>query len=115
MRRGIAVIGGLQERGTSVVIRRSGRSGRDSTEALVYDGSQTGSMMEELIVATTKTPSDQGQRLTNGETLEPAAVENDPRDVGKRIAELKQFRPGWLDGTGLVPPADALDWIAAAF
>jgi hypothetical protein len=39
----------------------------------------------------------------------------DPLDVGGRIDELKQLKPGWLDGEGSAPDVSGLDWFGAAF
>jgi hypothetical protein len=39
----------------------------------------------------------------------------DPLDVPLRIEELKQLRAGWLDGKGVAPLAQGLDWLAGAF
>jgi hypothetical protein len=39
----------------------------------------------------------------------------DPLDVRVRIEELKMLKHGWLDGKGLAPSHDGLDWLAGAF
>lgn len=39
----------------------------------------------------------------------------DPLDIGTRIEELKQLEHGWLDGMGLAPLHDGLDWLADSF
>jgi hypothetical protein len=39
----------------------------------------------------------------------------DPLDVGVRIDELKLLKTGWLDGKGLAPSHDGLQWLAEAF
>jgi hypothetical protein len=56
-------------------------------------------------------------RFSRSNRLESiASVEHisvlDPLDMGVRIDELKLLRPGWLDGKGLPPDRDALDWLA---
>lgn len=38
----------------------------------------------------------------------------DPRDIATRLDEFKQLRDGWLDGKGVAPNANSLDWLAAA-
>lgn len=32
-----------------------------------------------------------------------------------RIEEIRQLKDGWLDGAGLAPRNDHLDWFVAAF
>ena len=39
----------------------------------------------------------------------------DPLDISVRIEELKLLKQGWLDGKGLPPIHDGLDWFAQAF
>lgn len=39
----------------------------------------------------------------------------DPLDVRVRIEELKPLREGWLDGKGVPPSREGLDWLADAF
>lgn len=45
---------------------------------------------------------------------EPAAI-LDPLDTRVRIEALKLLEKGWLDGQGVAPPHDGLDWLADAF
>ncbi len=44
-----------------------------------------------------------------------AATILDPLDIPVRIGELKQLRLGWLDGKGIPPSHDGLDWLADSF
>ncbi len=39
----------------------------------------------------------------------------DPLDVRARLTELKALRTGWLDGVGVAPHPEGLDWLAGAF
>jgi hypothetical protein len=39
----------------------------------------------------------------------------DPLDVRTRLTELKSLKPGWLDGAGVAPKPEGLDWLAGAF
>ena len=39
----------------------------------------------------------------------------DALDVPSRIDELRQLKDGWLEGSGLAPRSEHLDWFAAAF
>lgn len=54
-------------------------------------------------------PSDAPARTT------PSRTDSDPLDVRARIGELKLLKNGWLDGKGLAPPPDNLDWFARVF
>jgi hypothetical protein len=38
----------------------------------------------------------------------------DPQDILVRVQQLKTLKDGWLDGSGLAPSMDGLDWLAAA-
>lgn len=49
------------------------------------------------------------------EILDPPETILDPLDIRTRIEELKALKPGWLDGKGLVPSGDGLDWLADSF
>ena len=54
------------------------------------------------------------KRLVPGdEAVKPISI-LDPLDVGVRIDELKQLRAGWLDGKGVPPNHNGLDWLAAS-
>ena len=39
----------------------------------------------------------------------------DTLDVGVQIDELRLLKDGWLDGEGLAPPAEGLDWLYGVF
>ena len=39
----------------------------------------------------------------------------DPLDVPSRLYELRELKNGWLDGEGLVPAPDFLDWLSERF
>lgn len=39
----------------------------------------------------------------------------DDLDTGARLEELKTLRNGWLDGKGIAPTRNGLDWLAEAF
>ncbi len=39
----------------------------------------------------------------------------DPLDVPARLDELRELKDGWLDGEGLAPNSEALDWLATSF
>jgi plasmid stability protein len=54
-------------------------------------------------------------RVVLAEALQPRPAAVDPLDVSARLEELKSLKDGWLDGTGLAPRPDALDWLAASF
>ena len=38
-----------------------------------------------------------------------------PRDVPARLDELRDMRDGWLEGGGLAPKSNGLDWLSTAF
>lgn len=38
-----------------------------------------------------------------------------PRDVPARLDELRDMRDGWLEGGGLAPKSNELDWLSTAF
>ncbi len=38
-----------------------------------------------------------------------------PLDVAARLDELRAMQDGWLDGDGIAPPHDGLDWLAGTF
>ena len=57
---------------------------------------------------------DRDRKLKGIETVDQVAV-IDSLDVRARIEELRLVRNGWLDGKGLAPPSDKLDWITTAF
>lgn len=39
----------------------------------------------------------------------------DPLDIDLRLEKLSQLKEGWLDGKGLAPASEQLDWLAGAF
>ena len=39
----------------------------------------------------------------------------DPNDIGARIDELRCLKDGWLDGKGIAPSQDGLDWLNKIF
>ncbi len=39
----------------------------------------------------------------------------DPLDIDARLGELKLLQAGWLDGQGIPPAHDGLDWLSEAF
>ena len=39
----------------------------------------------------------------------------DPLDIPFRIGELRQLKLGWLDGQGIPPTHDGLDWLSQSF
>jgi hypothetical protein len=43
------------------------------------------------------------------------AVLPEPSDFGARLEELKLLKVGWLDGKGIPPAQDGLNWLAAEF
>ena len=57
---------------------------------------------------------DHQDRLKSIETVEHISF-LDPLDVTLRLAALALLRDGWLDGLGLAPGKEHLDWLAAAF
>src|SRR5262245_5876784 len=50
-----------------------------------------------------------GDPATNGHYIV------DPLAVRARLTEFKSLRAGWLDGVGVAPSLDGLDWLAGAF
>lgn len=57
---------------------------------------------------------DQQDRLKSIESVEHISF-LDPLDVTLRLDALALLRDGWLDGRGLAPSQENLDWLAAAF
>lgn len=47
----------------------------------------------------------------------PEAVRDavDPLDVALQLEDLRKLEDGWLDGEGVAPPAEGLEWLADAF
>jgi hypothetical protein len=57
---------------------------------------------------------DRHNRLESMEEVESVVI-LDPLDVKVRIDELKQLRGGWLDGKGIPPKHDGLNWLGDSF
>ena len=55
----------------------------------------------------------EGGRLRGIETVQHLSL-LDRLDVNVRVEELKLLRPGWLEGSGVVPDRAGLDWLAVA-
>jgi hypothetical protein len=53
-------------------------------------------------------------RLQGIETVEHISL-LDPNDVAARLDEFRALRTGWLDGKGVAPSADLLDWLSRKF
>ena len=53
-------------------------------------------------------------RLEGIESVEHISV-LDPLDVAARVEELGLLKDGWLDGKGLAPVSDGLNWLVGAF
>ena len=48
------------------------------------------------------------------ETVEHGDI-RDPLDISARLDELRLMKNGWLEGKGLAPPHEGLDWLSRAF
>ena len=57
---------------------------------------------------------DRQDRLVRLQSIEHTAL-LDPLDVPARLDEFRQMTDGWLDGEGVAPHSDQLDWLAKAF
>jgi len=57
---------------------------------------------------------DRSNRLQRLESVEHVVV-LDPLDIGVRIDELKLLKEGWLDGKGVPPARQGLDWLEKSF
>lgn len=57
---------------------------------------------------------DRSQRLKSIETVD-LVTPLSQRDVGARIEELSALKDGWLEGKGLAPTKEALDWFESEF
>ncbi|MDH5508914.1 MAG: hypothetical protein OEZ32_01015 [Nitrospinota bacterium] len=53
-------------------------------------------------------------RLKGFESIEHVSA-LDPLDISARLDELRTLKAGWLDGKGLAPRHDELDWLAREF
>ena len=53
-------------------------------------------------------------RLQGIESVEHVSI-LDPLDIGARIEEFKLLKAGWLDGQGIPPSHDGLNWLATIF
>ena len=40
---------------------------------------------------------------------------HDPLDISARLRELRLLKDGWLDGQGVAPSEEGLDWLSQAF
>ena len=76
----------------------------------VFNGFSTDSKV--LIRGTVK--YDRYQRPTRLETIDEV-IPLHPLDVTARLDELRELKDGWLDGEGLAPDSDGLDWLAESF
>ena len=57
---------------------------------------------------------DRQDRLVRVQSVEHTAL-LDPLDVPARLEEFRQMTAGWLDGEGVAPQPDQLDWLAKTF
>ena len=57
---------------------------------------------------------DQQERLVSLESIESITI-LDPLDVPSRLYELRELKDGWLDGEGVAPDDNALDWLSRRF
>jgi hypothetical protein len=53
-------------------------------------------------------------RLQSVETVEHISL-LDPNDVAARLDEFRSLRTGWLDGRGIAPAPEQLDWLGRKF
>lgn len=53
-------------------------------------------------------------KITSLESVEHISF-LDPLDVPERLDELRSLRDGWLNGVGLAPKAEGLDWLSSCF
>ena len=54
-------------------------------------------------------------RPTGGAARETVRDPVDPLDVALQLEDLRKLEDGWLNGEGVAPPAEGLDWLADAF
>lgn len=57
---------------------------------------------------------DRQDRLVRVQSVEHTAL-LDPLDVPARLEEFHGMKAGWLDGAGVAPQHDQLDWLAVSF
>ena len=57
---------------------------------------------------------DRQDRLVRVQSVEHTAL-LDPLDVPARLEEFHGMKAGWLDGDGVAPQRDQLDWLAESF
>jgi hypothetical protein len=57
---------------------------------------------------------DRNNRLQEIEEVEHVTI-LDPLDIRVRVDELKLLKPGWLDGKGISPAHEGLNWLADSF
>lgn len=55
-----------------------------------------------------------GGKLQSIESVEHVSI-LDPMDVAARLDELRILKDGWLDGAGVAPSSNGVDWLTAAF
>ncbi|MCX7047871.1 MAG: hypothetical protein NTX50_20595 [Candidatus Sumerlaeota bacterium] len=53
-------------------------------------------------------------KLQGFESIEYISV-LDPLDVPARLEELRSLKDGWLEGGGIAPPKEGMDWLAKTF
>ncbi len=53
-------------------------------------------------------------KLKDIKSIEPS-IAREANDVGARIDELRRLVDGWLDGSGIAPSSDGLDWFSSVF
>lgn len=53
-------------------------------------------------------------RIQSIESIEHISI-LDPNDIGARLDEFRSLRDGWLDGEGVAPVEEGLDWLARRF
>lgn len=54
-------------------------------------------------------------RSTGGAAPEAVRDPVDPLDVALQLEDLRKLEDGWLNGEGVAPPAEGLEWLADAF
>lgn len=54
-------------------------------------------------------------RSTGGAAPEAVGGPVDPLEVAPQMEDLRKLEDGWLNGEGVAPPAEGLEWLADAF
>lgn len=54
-------------------------------------------------------------RSTGGAAPEAVGGPVDPLEVALQLEDLRKLEDGWLNGEGVAPPAEGLEWLADAF